>query len=73
MKPRTLSTSAACSPQSPASRYAKASAVAQLFGVSRRTLSRWAEAKKISRYKLSARAVAYDVAELEAFFASHRS
>jgi excisionase family DNA binding protein len=53
-------------------RFSKAKSVADRLGVCPRTVFRWADAGKIARYKVNARVVLFDEAEVAAFIESAR-
>lgn len=53
-------------------KYATAKKLAELLGVSAKTVHRWAAAGLIGRYKLSRKTVLFDIAEANATVQSHR-
>ena len=53
-------------------RFAKAKPIAARLGICTRTLFRWADAGLIARYKISARIVLFDEAEVAALIDSSR-
>jgi predicted site-specific integrase-resolvase len=54
-------------------RFSKAKSIASRLGICPRTLFRWADAGKIARYKINARVVLFDDAEVVAFIDSARA
>lgn len=52
--------------------FSRASAVAARLGISTKTVHRWAEAKKLSSYKINDRVVLFDEDEIDALVESAR-
>jgi excisionase family DNA binding protein len=52
--------------------FSKAKVIAERLGVCRRTIFRWANEGKITRYKVNERVVLFDEAEVLAFIESAR-